>query len=94
MADTIFQGEDKKFEITITDAAGTAIDLNTIDGIIIYVIDKYEKTIKKYSLNAQSGFEALTISDAGNGKVTFKLQSATTTPMETGLIKADRKSVV
>ena len=91
MPDIIYQGEDKLFEVTITDPDLVAIDLDTIAGIIIYILDRHGNIVVKYSSNAQTGFETLTISDAVNGKVQFKLQSNITTTMVTGLVSADIK---
>lgn len=91
MADIVYQGEDKLFEVTITDTGGTAINLGTIDGIVIYILNKRGETVVKYSSNAQSGFETLTISDAANGKVQFKLQSDITANVVKGMIRAHIK---
>jgi len=76
MADyVLYRGEDKLIEVTIKDSAGSAVDLDTLDGIQAYIVDSRKSVLVKFSLNGESGFETLTKSDAANGKYQIRLQS-------------------
>ena len=92
--DKIFQGEDKQFEVTLVAANSVAIDLDTLAGIVFFIFDENETVIAKYSENAATGFDTLTVSDAPNGKFTVKLQSAITTTANPGFLKGEVKEEV
>ena len=92
MATTIFRGEDKLIELEMEDENG-ALDLSTAVGIQCYILDA--KTLKnvldKFSLNSESGFGTLTVSDAANGKFQVRLESAKTITAELGFYSVEIK---
>lgn len=62
----IYKDTDTTVQITLKDDAGNPIDLNNLSGIVVNVFQTAGE-IDKFSLNAQTGFRSLTITDAVNG---------------------------
>jgi len=94
--ETIFQGDDKEFEISLTEKDNvTALDLTGVPEIIAKIQDKGGNTIKKYSLTGATGTDPITIpAPATDGKIRFKYQSAETLVTPEGFIDIHGKVTI
>lgn len=84
--DTIYKGEDKIIDITLT-SDGTAITLSTLSGIVVLLyMKKTKKVLEKYSLNALTGYESLSIV---SNKIRINLDRAITIDADDGDVDAE-----
>lgn len=82
----IYKGEDKIIDITLT-SGGVAITLSTLSGIVVVIYNKKtKKVLEKYSLNALTGYETLTIV---SNKIRINLDRAITINADDGDIDAE-----
>ena len=84
----ILQGEDKTIEFAITDGTD-AIDLSTVAGILIKLVDETKNQIQIYNNPTRSGYKPIVITDSANGKIEIKLQSADTLTAKEGKLCAE-----
>tara|TARA_R110002012_G_scaffold23206_1_gene78976 strand:+ start:429 stop:818 length:390 start_codon:yes stop_codon:yes gene_type:complete len=70
----IIKDTDQEIEIIINDENSDPIDLTGFSGIVVNIFQK-SCPIDKFSLNVQSGFRPLTITDAINGKFEIYLNA-------------------
>lgn len=74
---TIVKDTDTPIEITLTDSSNAAINLSGLTG---FVVEVFQKNIlfDKFSLNNQTGFRSINITDGPNGKFEIYLNAANT----------------
>lgn len=87
----IVQGEDRTVEIQIFGDDGLVLDLSTVDGYTIYILDKDNKIRAKYNNPTRTDYQAIVITDSPNGKIEFRLESFTTKSIPSGEIKHELK---
>lgn len=91
--ETIYQGEDRVINLTLTSEAGPAIDINSLTGLVIFfVCTTGSKVWKKFSLNAIAGFDEISIVDAAAGQVSVKVQNADTVNAPEGSYQIEVKT--
>ena len=70
----IIKDTDQEIEIIINDENCNPVNLTGFSGIVVNIFQR-DCLIDKFSLNAQSGFRSLTITDAINGKFEIYLNA-------------------
>jgi len=74
---TIVKDTDTPIEITVTDESGAAVDLTTLAGIVCEVFQK-NIHFDKFSLNTQTGYRDINVTDGPNGKFEIYLNASNT----------------
>ena len=70
----LFQGEAKKFSITIKDSLGVAVDPATFDNVRVWLYDQRTETVfGQYSIDTVADYDTAEIE---SGKVVFYVTSA------------------
>lgn len=87
----IYQGQDQEVTIQAIGDDGNPIDMSTADNIGVIVAYKDGTVLTKFSMNAGSGWKDLDVSEADEGKVTFKVETDVTTDAREGDIYAEIK---
>ena len=103
----VYQGADKTIGLQMLDVSLSAsgkktyvpIDLSDYDGIIIEFFPKSETNsssipvvFAKYSLNAMTGYDTLTITDAANGEFEINMDKADTPDYPLGIFYGEIKT--
>ncbi len=95
---TLYQGEDLKFEFTLTDDQYIPIDISTLNNIIVYVYTKETGTPTtkfKFSKTTQTGYKPIiTGYDDPNGRFKILLESADTKSLPATELFAEIKVAV
>jgi len=95
---TLYQGEDLKFEFTLTDDQYLPINLSTVNNIIVYIWENSTGTPKtqlKYSKTQITDYKPLiTGYDDANGRFKLIIESSDTKLLPTGDIYAEIKVAI
>ena len=73
----IVKDTDTTIELTLNDSAGLPIDLSTLAGLVINVFQQ-SIPFDVYSMNAQTGYRSINITDGPNGKFEIYLNANNT----------------
>lgn len=74
------QGSDQTFEVTCKDADGAPIDFSVGYSNVVIVVYNQNKTVfDKFSIVASVGWKTIDITNQAQGRLSFKLLTATTT---------------
>ena len=88
--DVEYKGADIPVSRTLTTDGTTPININSLDKIFIYVINKYsEIIIQKFQYPNAVGYDPIEIVDAVNGQIIYRIQSGDTDSAQTGILRAE-----
>lgn len=72
---SVFRSEDKIIEFVVTDTeTGTAVDLDSADGIIILLYQFADKPLDKYSVIATAGYKDIRVTNAAAGTMEISFE--------------------
>ena len=69
------RGATYEIEIAITDDTGVAIDLTSVNGILVGAYNDNKRVFAQWSLVPKTGFGDVVVTDAINGLISVALQS-------------------
>jgi hypothetical protein len=73
---TIGQNSDALISLTLNDESGNPIDIDTLTGLVIIAYQGSKNIVQKWSKNALSGYDDITIVSADLGQISVVLDRA------------------